>query len=103
MGFDGQADTPPTVVGYRPGQQDGQAIRVFALPDAQVSVPADSRVATPPNARRIEMIDTTPAGDLVVLAGGHLLKGKVFVPPGLPTVEWIVGLLALSLLLVKSA
>ncbi|WP_437984199.1 two-component regulator propeller domain-containing protein [Sorangium sp. So ce117] len=77
MGVDRQGDTPPFVVGYRPGTG-----RVYTLtPDLGV-----------PRGSAIDDLALTPDGDLVVAVGGTLARGRVFVPftpPLLP--NWLVA------------
>ncbi|MCP4698298.1 MAG: hypothetical protein GY862_15805 [Gammaproteobacteria bacterium] len=64
MGIDGQSDVSATVIGYNPDSND---IRVFT-PEHGL-----------PETARIEMLDIIPDGHLAVLAGGRLVKGRVFV------------------------
>jgi len=83
LGIDGGKDTSATILGYKPGAND---FRFFTPRNGL------------PDAKRIDALSTTPAGDLVVLAGGQLVKGRVFIP-----FHWELPLLALALCFFASA
>ncbi|WP_437910943.1 AAA family ATPase [Sorangium sp. So ce327] len=81
MGVDRQGDTPPFIVGYRPGTG-----WVYTLtPDLGV-----------PRGGAIDDLAFTPDGDLVVAVGGTLARGRVFVPiapppPPAPRSIWLAA------------
>ncbi|KYF79282.1 hypothetical protein BE11_37390 [Sorangium cellulosum] len=80
MGIDRQGDTPPLVVGYRPGTG-----WVYTLtPDLGV-----------PRGGAIDDLAFTPDGDLVVLVGSTLARGRVLVPtlPATRSLWLITGVL----------
>ncbi len=63
MGNDGSGDILATVVGLNPSTPESRSF------DQESGLPESDR---------INSLSFTPEGDLVVLAGGKLVKGRVF-------------------------